>query len=127
MSRHPTAPARVPGRPPRYKMALLSWVGAYVVITAILAALGPLMAPWPLPLRTLLLSVLMVIAMTWLVVPWLTRLFQGWLVPAPSRPAAPPGPPTRPASPTCSGAPPGPPARPAPRPCPGASTRSAAA
>lgn len=69
--------------PPRYKLALLSWVGAYVVITAILAVLGPLMARWPLPLRTLLLSVLMVVAMTWLVMPSLARLCRGWLRTAP--------------------------------------------
>jgi antibiotic biosynthesis monooxygenase (ABM) superfamily enzyme len=64
--------------PPRYKLALLTWAGAYAVITLILAVLGPVMAPWPLPLRTLLLSMLMVAAMTWLVIPSLTRLFQGW-------------------------------------------------
>lgn len=67
--------------PPRYKLAVLSWAGAYAVITLILAVLGPAMAPWPLPLRTLLLSVLMVAAMTWLVIPSLTRLFRGWLTP----------------------------------------------
>jgi antibiotic biosynthesis monooxygenase (ABM) superfamily enzyme len=71
--------------PPRYKLALLTWAGAYAVITLILAVLGPAMAPWPLPLRTLLLSVLMVVAMTWLVIPSLTRLFQGWLTPVPLR------------------------------------------
>ena len=73
--------------PPRYKLALLSWVGAYTVITAILAVLGPMMATWPLPLRTLPLSVLMVLAMTWLVVPSLTRLFRGWLAPTSPRAA----------------------------------------
>lgn len=75
--------------PPRYKLALLSWAGAYAVITLILAVLGPAMAPWPLPLRTLLLSVLMVVAMTWLVMPSLTRLFRGWLTPASARSASP--------------------------------------
>lgn len=65
--------------PPRYKLALLSWAGAYTVITTILYLLGPMMVTWPLLLRTLLLSVLMVIAMTWLVVPSLTRLFRRWL------------------------------------------------
>lgn len=54
--------------PPRYKLALLTWAGAYAVITLILAVLGPAMAPWPLPLRTLLLSGLMVVALTWLVI-----------------------------------------------------------
>jgi antibiotic biosynthesis monooxygenase (ABM) superfamily enzyme len=73
--------------PPRYKLALLTWAGAYAVITLILAVLGPAMAPWPLPLRTLLLSVLMVAAMTWLVIPSLTRLFRGWLTPASPRSA----------------------------------------
>jgi antibiotic biosynthesis monooxygenase (ABM) superfamily enzyme len=74
-------PLRAPA-PPRYKLALLTWAGAYAVITAILAVLGPLMATWPLLLRTLLLSVLMVVAMTWLVIPSLTLLFRRWLVSA---------------------------------------------
>jgi antibiotic biosynthesis monooxygenase (ABM) superfamily enzyme len=83
MSHRQTQTHRAPA-PPRYKLALLTWAGAYTVITAILAVLGPSMATWPLLLRTLLLSVLMVIAMTWLVVPSLTRLFRSWLVSAQS-------------------------------------------
>jgi antibiotic biosynthesis monooxygenase (ABM) superfamily enzyme len=86
MSHRQTERLRAPA-PPRYKLALLSWVGAYTVITAILAVLGPLMATWPLMLRTLPLSVLMVVAMTWVVVPTLTRLFRGWLTQTPPRPA----------------------------------------
>jgi antibiotic biosynthesis monooxygenase (ABM) superfamily enzyme len=70
-----------PTRPPRYKLALLTWVGAYTVITVILAVLGPAMATWPLVLKTLLLSVLMVLSLTWVVIPSLTRLFRGWLAP----------------------------------------------
>lgn len=65
--------------PPRYKLALLSWVGAWAVITLILVVLGSATATWPLPLRTLLLSALMAPAMTWLVIPVLTRLFRSWL------------------------------------------------
>lgn len=81
MSHRQAEPLRAPA-PPRNKLAVLTWAGAYAVITAILAALGPLMATWPLPLKTLLLSVLMVVAMTWFVIPSLTRLFRGWLVSA---------------------------------------------
>jgi antibiotic biosynthesis monooxygenase (ABM) superfamily enzyme len=40
------------------------------------------MDAWPLALRTLLISVLMVVALTWVVIPNLTRLFAGWLAPA---------------------------------------------
>jgi antibiotic biosynthesis monooxygenase (ABM) superfamily enzyme len=68
-------------RPPRYKMALLTWAGAYALITAVLAVLGPAMASWPLMVRTLVLSVTMVVVLTWLVLPCLTRLFRGWLAP----------------------------------------------
>lgn len=46
---------RVP--PPRHKLALLTWAGAWAVITLILWVLGPVMDAWPLPLRTLLISV----------------------------------------------------------------------
>ena len=77
-----TAPRPASGPPPRHKLALLTWAGAYVVITAILDLLGPAMATWPLPLKTLLISVIMVLALTWVVIPSLTRVFRGWLVPA---------------------------------------------
>lgn len=64
---------------PRYKSALITWLGAYGMITLILATLGPAIASWPLPLRTLLLSTLMVSALTWLVVPTLTRVLGRWI------------------------------------------------
>jgi len=75
-------PAAQPARPPRYKLALLTWGAAYPVITVILALLGPEMANWPLGLRTLVVSVLMVATLTWLVMPGLTRLLRSWLRPA---------------------------------------------
>jgi uncharacterized protein len=75
-------PSRPPAGPPRYKLALLTWAGAYTVITLMLALVGPAMASWPLALRTLVLSVTMVVALTWLVMPRLTRLFRGWLAPS---------------------------------------------
>ena len=79
MSRN-EANAQKASAPPRYKMALITWIGAYAAITAILYELGPAMATWPLPLRTLLISVLMVVTLTWVVIPTLTRVFRGWLV-----------------------------------------------
>jgi uncharacterized protein len=77
-----TAQQTPPAAPPRYKLAVLSWAGAYTLITLILWLLGPAMAGWPLMLRTLLISVLMACALTWVVLPALTRLFRGWLLAA---------------------------------------------
>lgn len=78
-----TAGSRVP---PRRKMALLTWPGSWALITLILWALGPVMATWLLVLRTLVLSVLMVVGLTWLVIPYLTRIFAGRLAPTPAAP-----------------------------------------
>ena len=49
------------------------------MITLILWLLGPVMDTWALPLRTLVVSVLLVLALTWVVIPALTRMFAGWL------------------------------------------------
>lgn len=70
-----------PQRPPRFKLALLTWAAAYAVITLVLEVLGPVMDGWPLGLRTFVLSVLMVATLTWLLMPALTRLFRPWLKP----------------------------------------------
>jgi antibiotic biosynthesis monooxygenase (ABM) superfamily enzyme len=79
------APAQAPPAPPRYKIAALTWIGAYGVITLILGVLGDAIASWPLLLRTLLVSVLMVGALTWVVMPTMTRLFRRWLHASPGR------------------------------------------
>jgi hypothetical protein len=49
--------AQHPGPPPRHRMALLVWLAIYPTITLLLALGGGLIADWPLPLRTLALSV----------------------------------------------------------------------
>jgi antibiotic biosynthesis monooxygenase (ABM) superfamily enzyme len=71
--------SRAAAAPPRFKLALLTWVSAYALITTFLALLGPSIAGWPLALRTLVLSVTMVSTLTWVVMPRLTRLFRPWL------------------------------------------------
>ncbi|MEO1190259.1 MAG: hypothetical protein AAFY02_00755 [Pseudomonadota bacterium] len=52
---------------------LLTWTGAFLGVVAILAAIGPLMEPWPLWLRALVLSGLMVALMQRLVAPLVQR------------------------------------------------------
>jgi hypothetical protein len=71
-----------PSGPARLKVAFLTWVGAYALITLIIGVLGPAIASWPLALRTLLISALMVIALSGFVIPTLIRVFAGWIGPA---------------------------------------------
>jgi antibiotic biosynthesis monooxygenase (ABM) superfamily enzyme len=72
------APPPIP-RAPRYKQAVITWLGVYPPLTLTLAVLGPVMETWPLPLRTLLVTILLVPALTWLILPFLTRVFRGWM------------------------------------------------
>ncbi len=44
----------------RYRVAVVTWMVVYPVITVLLFLLEPVMRGWPLPLRTLLLTAIMV-------------------------------------------------------------------
>ena len=66
-------------KPNRHKMALLTWLAVYPLITVLSALLEPLVGNLSLPLRTLLLSVVMVPAMVYLALPFVTRRLDGWL------------------------------------------------
>jgi antibiotic biosynthesis monooxygenase (ABM) superfamily enzyme len=69
--------------PPRWKMALVTSVGVYVLSVAVALLIGPLIAHWPFMLRTAVPTVLVVIGLTWVVMPILTRLTKSWLHPRP--------------------------------------------
>ena len=71
--------------PPRYKMAIVTWLAVFPLITVILVLFGPLFGPLlgllPMLLRTLVLTAVMVSLMTYVIMPRLTRLFSFWLYP----------------------------------------------
>ena len=46
------------------------------------AVLGPVLAPLPKPLSGLVISVVLIAAMTWVVMPRATRMFKRWLYPS---------------------------------------------
>jgi antibiotic biosynthesis monooxygenase (ABM) superfamily enzyme len=66
-------------QPPRWKLAVLTWVGIYPLITVLLWVLGPVIRGIPLPLVTLGLTIPLVSVMTFVVMPTLTKAFGGWL------------------------------------------------
>jgi antibiotic biosynthesis monooxygenase (ABM) superfamily enzyme len=68
--------------PPRYKMALLTWAGAFPLLTAVNVLLGPVLVALPLPGRTLLITGLLIGLLTYVIMPRLTRLCATWLSPS---------------------------------------------
>jgi antibiotic biosynthesis monooxygenase (ABM) superfamily enzyme len=67
--------------PPPYKMALLTWITIFPLITAIVVVTGPLIEDLPLAVRLGITTGLAVPLMTWVVMPRVTRLLRGWLYP----------------------------------------------
>jgi uncharacterized protein len=76
----------VPGRPgtpppPPYKMAILTWITIFPLITLVVVVLGPLLGGLPLVARLAITTAITVPIMTWVVMPRVTRLLRGWLYP----------------------------------------------
>ncbi len=73
----------LPGKPlktpPRYKTALLTWAVVYALINLLNTLLKPLLGNLPPLITSLIISVLMVGLLTYVVMPWITRLFSSWL------------------------------------------------
>lgn len=74
-----TQPDKQPGHPPRYKMALITWLALFPLVTLIFWLFGDWLALVPLVLRSLLVTFVVVLLMSWVVMPRLTGLFQSWL------------------------------------------------
>ena len=69
--------------PDRHKMALLTWLVVYPIITLLLAVSEPLLSDMALPLRTLILSLIMVPTMVYGAMPFVTARLNGWLTDRP--------------------------------------------
>jgi antibiotic biosynthesis monooxygenase (ABM) superfamily enzyme len=68
-------------RPPRHKFALINWIAIYPLITLILWAAGPVLFRLPLYIETLIVSVVLVAAMNFVMMPLMLRVFSFWLRP----------------------------------------------
>jgi hypothetical protein len=75
-------PRQLPKSPPkRYKMALLTWLAVFLTLSAMRYLLAPLLAPLPGLLAQLITIGVVVLLLTYVVMPQLTRLFYKWLYP----------------------------------------------
>ncbi|MGH2677617.1 MAG: hypothetical protein ACRDHB_04565 [Actinomycetota bacterium] len=60
---------------------MITWLAIYPALTVTLALLGPVLAPAPLFLRTLVLTAVLVPIMVYVLVPAVQKIFAGWLRP----------------------------------------------
>lgn len=65
--------------PPRWKVAVVSWIGIFPTVLVLFTLLGDLLATLPLVPRVMTLTGLVVTLMTWVVAPQLTKLLKPWL------------------------------------------------
>ncbi|WP_250126478.1 antibiotic biosynthesis monooxygenase [Chroococcidiopsis sp. CCMEE 29] len=72
--------------PPRYKMALITWLAIFPLISGINALFGSFLNQLPPLFRSLVLTAVLVPLMTYVVMPRITRLFAPWLYPSTPRP-----------------------------------------
>lgn len=71
--------------PPKWKMAVATFIGVYPVVTGLSSTLGPALKAWPLVASCAFIAAAVVVLLTWIVMPNLSRLMRPWLYPvAPS-------------------------------------------
>lgn len=68
--------------PPRWKTAVVIALALYPMSALLAWLLGPAMASWNLLLRSLITTLIIVLYMAWIGVPYLSRWLRGWLHPA---------------------------------------------
>ncbi len=76
----PNEPGHQP--PSKMKVFLLTVLDVYPLSIALVTMIRPLTPLWPPLLRELLIAILTVAALTWVVMPNLSRLFRKWLSPS---------------------------------------------
>jgi hypothetical protein len=64
---------------PKYKSALMIWVVIYPTINIIMLLLGDRLNTLALPLRTLILTVILVPLMVYVLLPFANKIFGNWL------------------------------------------------
>ncbi len=67
--------------PPKWKMTIVSWLALYPAVTLVFVLFGDLLAGVPLLLRTLIVTVVVMLLMTYVLMPRMTRWFSFWLFP----------------------------------------------
>lgn len=62
-------------------MAVVTWMGIFPLVLVLSGVIAPVVAPVSPVLSVALVTALVVVLMTWVVAPWLTRALSPWLRP----------------------------------------------
>jgi uncharacterized protein len=65
--------------PPRWKMAIATYLGVVPVIMGLSLTIGPLVRSWNFVLNNLVFNAFVVALLTWVVMPLITRILHRWL------------------------------------------------
>jgi hypothetical protein len=65
--------------PPRWKMAVATYLGVVPVVVGLALTLGPLLRSWNFVLNNIVFNAFVVVLLTWVVMPLITRVLSGWL------------------------------------------------
>jgi antibiotic biosynthesis monooxygenase (ABM) superfamily enzyme len=65
--------------PPRWKMAILTWLGVWPTVLLVSALAANLLADWPFWIANGVANLFVIAGLTWIVMPILTRLARPWL------------------------------------------------
>ena len=65
--------------PPRWKMALATFIGVFPVAVILTQTIGPVIQEWPFVIRNAVFNACVVVLLTWAVMPLITRALRGWL------------------------------------------------
>ncbi|MBL3556376.1 MULTISPECIES: antibiotic biosynthesis monooxygenase [Marinobacter] len=67
--------------PPKWKMTIVSWLALYPAVTLVFVLFGDLLAQVPLLLRTMIVTIVVMLLMSYVLMPRMTRWFSFWLFP----------------------------------------------
>jgi antibiotic biosynthesis monooxygenase (ABM) superfamily enzyme len=67
------------GPPPRWKMATATFLGVFPTAAVLNLTLGRAIQPWPFILGSVVFNAAMVVLLTWIVMPLVTRALHDWL------------------------------------------------
>jgi antibiotic biosynthesis monooxygenase (ABM) superfamily enzyme len=68
-----------PAPPPRWKMAIATYLGVAPVVMGLSLTLGRLLRSWNFVLNNIIFNAFVVVLLTWVVMPVITRILDPWL------------------------------------------------